>query len=71
MLLFKTDKKKDVLRGRTVRYIIKEKLIVCSEVHLNNILNGKRACSYLLAKNITECADPKAKIEEYFDNTEK
>ena len=70
MLLFKKEKKKDVLKGRTMRYLTKEKIVACSEVHLNNILNGKIPCSYLLAKNIIECADADAKLEEYFEDLE-
>lgn len=66
MFLFKKEKKKDILKGRTIRYLVGTGLVECSGVHLSNVLNGKIACSKLLAKNIVEVAQNDAKIEDYF-----
>ena len=70
MYLFNTEKKQDILKGRTIRYLA-DNIVACSEVHLGNILRGETTCSYLLAKNITECAEANAKIEDYFTKTAK
>ena len=64
-LLFNSKKKCEVLKGRTGRYLARNK-VACSEVHLNNILNGKMTCSYLLAKNIVECVSPEAEVKDFF-----
>ena len=71
MYLFKKERRKDVLKGRTIRYLTNEKIVACTSVHLSNILNGKTPCSYLLAKNITECADADTTIDNYFIDLEK
>jgi len=65
MLLFKKEKKKDILQGRTMRYLTNNNIVVCTEVHLSNVLNGKMPCSKLLAKNIVDCVQD-GKIEDYF-----
>lgn len=64
-LLFNSKRKGEVLKGRTGRYLAKTK-VFCSEVHLNNILNGRITCSYLLAKNIVECVSPDAEVKDFF-----
>jgi len=69
MYLFKKEKRKDLLKGRTIRYLTSNKMVHCSEVHLSNILNGKIPCSYLLAKDIVDCAD--GVLEDYFVTLEK
>ena len=71
LLLFKKEKKKDVLKGRTIRYLSKNNVIACSEVHLCNILKGKTPCSPALAKDIINCIGNDVKIEDYFVNVEK
>ena len=69
MYLFKKEKKKSFLKGRTIRYLTRTGIIECSEVHLSNILNGKITCSSLLAKNIAGCVGEK--IEDLFIKLEK
>ena len=69
MYLFKKENRKNVLKGRTIRYLVNSKSVSCSEVHLSNVLNGKIPCSYLLAKNISECAGEN--VENLFVNLEK
>lgn len=71
MLIFKKEKKQDVLKGRTIRYLTTSKEIECGEVHLCNVLNGKLPCSPLLAKNIIACIGEDAKIKDYFKNVER
>jgi hypothetical protein len=71
MLLFKKEKKKDVLKGRTIRYLTKSNSVACTEVHLSNILNGKMPCGPALAKDITNCIGSNARIEDYFIKIEK
>ena len=71
MLIFKKEKKQDVLKGRTARYLTKSNKIACCEVHLSNVLNGKIPCSSLLAKNIVECISSNARIEDYFIKIKK
>lgn len=70
MYLFKREKKKDILKGRSIRYLTTTS-IACSEVHLGNVLNGKKTCSFWLAKAITECAGNNLNIEDYFEKMEK
>lgn len=66
-MIFKKDKKKELLQGRTLKYLTDNKIIECTSVHLGNILNGKQRCSSLLAQNITKSVSPDAKVEDYFD----
>jgi len=70
MLIFKKEKKEELLQGRTIRYLAKNK-VACTEVHLINVLNGKTPCSYLLAKNILEAVDNTSQIEDFFTEKEK
>lgn len=65
MWWFKETEKAKVLQGRTIRYLAKEKLFITSE-YLTGILGGKRGCSQLLARNITNCICWDAKLEDYF-----
>lgn len=67
MYLFRIEKRKDVLKGRTIRYLANN-IIHCSEVHLGNILKGKITCSYSMAKNITGSIYPDGKVENYINN---
>lgn len=71
MLIFKKEKRRNVLKGRTIKYLTSTGKIECSSVHLSNILNAKTPCSSLLAKNIIECVSPDARIEDYFVKLEK
>lgn len=70
MLLFKKENKRNLLGGRTIRYLAKN-VIPCSEVHLSNVLNGNIPCSYLLAEKITEKLGNGKKIEDLFIKLEK
>lgn len=69
MYLFKKEKRQNVLKGRTIRYLVNSKSVSCTATHLSNILNGKIPCSYLLAKNISECAGES--VENLFIKLEK
>ena len=68
MLMFKKEKKKELLNGRTIRYLTKNNKVACSEVHLSNVLNGKTKCSLVLAKDIVSCVN--GKVEDYFTELE-
>lgn len=61
---FNKDKKKELLKGRTIRYLAREELH-CTDAHLTNILNGKSSCTYSTAKNIVSCVN--GNVEDYFD----
>lgn len=71
MLLFKKEKRRDVLKGRTIRYLTNSNNVACTEVHLSNILNGKIPCGPALAKDIVKCVGQNARIEDYFIKIEK
>ena len=66
MWFFKETEKAKILQGRTIKYLAENKLFVTKE-YLSQILSGKRGCSQLLARNITNCICFSAKLEDYFD----
>ena len=63
-MLFKKEKKKDLLKGRKISYL-SENVIKCNKGYLTNILNSKKSCSKRLAKDMIECIGDKEKIENY------
>lgn len=65
MWFFKETEKAKILQGRTIKYLAENKLFVTKE-YLSQILSGKRGCSQLLARNITNCICFSAKLEDYF-----
>lgn len=65
MYYFKEVEKAKVLQGRTITYLAEKKLFVTKE-YLSQVLSGKRGCSQLLARNITNCISWNAKLEDYF-----
>ena len=65
MYIFKEIEKAKVLQGRTIKYLATNKLYITKE-YLSQILSGKRGCSQLLARNITNCISWEAKLEDYF-----
>lgn len=65
MWFFKEVEKAKVLQGRTITYLATKKLYVTTQ-YLSQILLGKRGCSQLLARNITNCISWDAKLEDYF-----
>ena len=65
MWFFKEAEKAKVLQGRTIKYLAEEKLFITAQ-YLTLILRGKRGCSQLLARNITNCICWNAKLEDYF-----
>ena len=65
MWFFKEIEKAKVLQGRTIKYLATQKLFI-TEQYLCQILSGKRGCSQLLARNITNCISWGAKLEDYF-----
>ena len=67
MWFFKETEKAKILQGRTIKYLAENKLFVTKE-YLSQILSGKRGCSQLLARNITNCICWSAKLEDYFYN---
>lgn len=64
MYKFKVEKKQEILSGRTVTFLAKQKLFITSS-YLTAILNGTRGCSRTLAMNIVNLVD--GKVEDYFD----
>lgn len=65
MWYFKETEKAQVLQGRTIKYLAEKKLFI-NVSYLSQILNGKRGCSQLLARNITNCISWNANLEDYF-----
>ena len=65
MYYFKEVEKAKVLQGRTITYLAEKKLFVTKE-YLSQVLSGKRGCSQLLARNITNCISWNANLEDYF-----
>jgi len=65
MWFFKETEKAKVLQGRTITYLAKEKLFI-TKAYLSQILSGKRGCSQLLARNITNCICLSANLTDYF-----
>lgn len=65
MYYFKEVEKTKVLQGRTITYLAENKLFVTKE-YLSQVLSGKRGCSQLLARNITNCISWSAELEDYF-----
>lgn len=66
MYWFKETEKASVLQGRTIKYLAEKKLFV-TVAYLTDILNGKRGCSQLLARNICNCISWDAKFSDYFE----
>lgn len=64
MYKFKVEKKQEILSGRTVTFLAKQKLFITSS-YLTAILNGTRGCSRTLAMNVVNLVD--GKVEDYFD----
>ena len=64
MYKFKVEKKQEILSGRTVTFLAKQKLFITSS-YLTAILNGTRGCSRTLAMNVVKLVD--GKVEDYFD----
>lgn len=65
MWYFKEVEKAKVLQGRTITYLATKKLYITAQ-YLSQILSGKRGCSLLLARNITNCISFSARLEDYF-----
>ena len=65
MWYFKEVEKAKVLQGRTITYLATKKLFITAQ-YLCQILSGKRGCSQLLARSITNCISLSAKLEDYF-----
>lgn len=63
--MFITNKKKDLLKGRTVTYVSSE-IIGRSKSYIINILNGKISCSNRLAEFMVSNLDPNAIKSDYF-----
>ena len=65
MYLFKKDEKTNLLNGRTITYVASE--IGITKEFLTSILNGKRACSRLVAYCVVKSLHSDAEIEDFFD----
>ena len=65
MWFFKETEKAKILQGRTITYLAEKKLFITKE-YLCQVLSGKRGCSQLLARNITNCLSWDARLEDYF-----
>lgn len=70
MYFFITEKKDEVLQGRTGKYIANNVLYI-NNCYFSRVLNGKCGCSKLLAHNIANCVSRDAKIEDYFEKQSK
>lgn len=70
MYYFKETEKEKVLQGRTLVYLANNVLHM-NVSYLSTILAGKRSCSIRLAEDITKCASPIARLEDYFVKVEK
>ena len=66
MYRFKKELRDQLLSGRTVRYVAHQ--IDITEVHLSNILNGKKTCKRSTAYCIVKICDEKRELSDYFDN---
>lgn len=64
MYKFDTTKYKELLNGRTVRWLAKE--LCYGETVIYLILNGHKTCKKALALAIVKVLDDKNKIEDYF-----
>lgn len=60
---FRTEKKDEVLRGRTIKYLA-ENVLYTTPGFITNVLNGKRSCSFALANHIVNACN--GKLEDYF-----
>ena len=65
MYKFKVEKKQEILSGRTVTFLAKQKLFITSS-YLTAILNGTRGCSRTLAMNIVKLVN-NAELEDFFN----
>lgn len=65
MWFFKEVEKAKVLQGRTITYLAEKKLFITPQ-YLCQILSGRRGCSQLLARSITNCISFNASLEDYF-----
>lgn len=65
MYIFIAEKKQEVLSGRTITYLAKNRFQVTPE-YLTQVLNGTRGCSKPLAFNIAKYVSEDATIEDYF-----
>lgn len=64
--LFKKEKKEDLLQGRSITFVAKNRVGI-SQQYLTNILNGKLHCSYIIAKKIANSYSVNTKLEDYFE----
>lgn len=64
MYQFKKELKKSLLEGRTIKYIAE--ITEFSEVHLSNILSGKKTCKKSTAYFITKMCNEHNEVEDYF-----
>lgn len=70
MYYFKETERAEVLQGRTVTYLARNKLHI-DKSYLSAILKGRRGCSIRLADNIAKCISWDAKVSDYFYKKEK
>lgn len=63
-MYFKKEKKKDILQGRSTRFVAREILDI-NECYLSMVFNNHKSCSLKLARKITQLV-PEAKIEDFF-----
>ena len=63
MYIFKNELKEEYLDGRTINYLANK--IKVTNAYLCSILNGKRSCGILTAKNISDIQNKD--IEYYFN----
>ena len=65
MYFFKEQKKAELLDGRTIEYVAKNKVYITPSF-LCAILKGRRGCSYKTAMIITKSLCREAELDSYF-----
>ena len=64
MFIFKKELKKQLLEGRTIKYVASK--IGITDTFLTSILNGKRTCSKITAYCITKFFNQNYEVNDLF-----
>lgn len=65
MYIFKSERKKELLKGRTITYIAEQ--IGVTNGFLSQVFNGKKSCSKLVAYCLCKILDSDLEIEDCFE----
>lgn len=69
MYIFKCEKYKDLLNGRSIEWLSEQTKY--NRVTLSNILNGKIHCKKIIAIAIVKTLDSNNLVEDFFEYIEK